>query len=72
MGNDHSQLKGLEIDTQSTEVTDFWTLYSGELPLNSSDDVPMLISLFQGETVVKGQLWTNQNPLEKATQVTKT
>lgn len=67
MGNDHSQLKGVEIDSQSVEVTDFWTLYSGELP--NGDEKSTVISLFQGEPVVKGQLWTAQGPLDRATKV---
>lgn len=67
MGNDHSQMKGLEIDSQSVEVTDFWTLYSGCLP--NAEGKASFISLFQGEPVVNGQLWANQLPLERATKV---
>lgn len=67
MGNDHSQMKGLEIDSQSVEVTDFWTLYSGELP--NAEGKASFISLFQGEPVVNGQLWANQLPLDRATKV---
>lgn len=70
MGNDHSQLKGLEIDNKSIEVTDFWTLYSGELPADgSSDKKSVPISLFRGEPVVAGQLWATQGPLDRATKV---
>lgn len=72
MGNDHSQLKGLEIDNKSIEVTDFWTLYAGEVPASadgSTDKSSLPISLFRGEPVVNGQLWTAQGPLDRATKV---
>lgn len=64
MGNDQSQqLKGLEISRKAIQVTDYWSLYNGEIPTESSVSV---ISIFQGETLVTGQFWTNQNPLERA------
>lgn len=63
MGNDQSQLKGLEISRKAIQVTDYWSLYHGEIPTESSVST---ISIFQGETLVTGQFWTNQNPLERA------
>ncbi|XP_055541892.1 protein-associating with the carboxyl-terminal domain of ezrin isoform X1 [Wyeomyia smithii] len=63
MGNDQSQLKGLEISRKAIQVTDYWSLYNGEVP---SDTSVSCISIFQGETLVTGQFWTNQNPLERA------
>ncbi|XP_065077610.1 protein-associating with the carboxyl-terminal domain of ezrin [Ochlerotatus camptorhynchus] len=63
MGNDQSQLKGLEISRKAIQVTDYWSLYNGEIPTESSVSA---ISIFQGETLVTGQFWTNQNPLERA------
>ncbi|XP_053694537.1 protein-associating with the carboxyl-terminal domain of ezrin [Sabethes cyaneus] len=63
MGNDHSQLKGLEISRKAIQVTDYWSLYNGEIP---TDSTVSSISIFQGETLVTGQFWTNQNPLERA------
>nr|XP_019543635.2 protein-associating with the carboxyl-terminal domain of ezrin-like [Aedes albopictus] len=64
MGNDQSQqLKGLEISRKAIQVTDYWSLYNGEIPTESTVSV---ISIFQGETLVTGQFWTNQNPLERA------
>ncbi|XP_062547367.1 protein-associating with the carboxyl-terminal domain of ezrin [Armigeres subalbatus] len=64
MGNDQSQqLKGLEISRKAIQVTDYWSLYNGEIPMESTVSV---ISIFQGETLVTGQLWINQNPLERA------
>ncbi|XP_058451811.1 protein-associating with the carboxyl-terminal domain of ezrin [Malaya genurostris] len=63
MGNDQSQLKGLEISRKAIQVTDYWSLYNGEIPTEASTS---LFSIFQGETLVTGQFWTNQNPLERA------
>lgn len=66
MGNDQSHLKGLETDKKATEVTDFWSIYSGEVP--HENNPPTLISIFKGEPVITGQLWTNKSPLERATR----
>lgn len=66
MGNDQSQLKGLEISRKAIQVTDYWSLYNGEIPTTESSI--SAISIFQGETLVTGQFWTNQNPLERATR----
>ena len=66
MGNEQSQLKGLVINKKAIEVTDYWSLYYGEIPNNGQASH---ISIFQGETLVSGQFWTNQNPLERATKV---
>ncbi|XP_050077494.1 protein-associating with the carboxyl-terminal domain of ezrin [Anopheles maculipalpis] len=65
MGNEQSQLKGVEISKKAIQVTDYWSLYNGELP-NANGGAPSSISIFQGETLVSGQFWTNQNPLERA------
>ncbi|XP_058058455.1 protein-associating with the carboxyl-terminal domain of ezrin [Anopheles bellator] len=64
MGNEQSQLKGVEINKKAIQVTDYWSVYNGELP-NTNGTVGN-ISIFQGETLVSGQFWTNQNPLERA------
>ncbi|XP_053676994.1 protein-associating with the carboxyl-terminal domain of ezrin [Anopheles nili] len=64
MGNEQSQLKGVEISKKAIQVTDYWSLYNGELP--NTNGSPTSISIFQGETLVSGQFWTNQNPLERA------
>uniref|UniRef100_A0A2M3Z583 Protein kinase domain-containing protein n=1 Tax=Anopheles braziliensis TaxID=58242 RepID=A0A2M3Z583_9DIPT len=65
MGNEQSQLKGVEISKKAIQVTDYWSLYNGELP-NANGGTINSISIFQGETLVAGQFWTNQNPLERA------
>uniref|UniRef100_A0A8D8EYQ6 Protein-associating with the carboxyl-terminal domain of ezrin n=1 Tax=Culex pipiens TaxID=7175 RepID=A0A8D8EYQ6_CULPI len=62
MGNDQSALKGLEISKKALQVTDYWSQYNGEFPTDSSVSY---ISIFQGETLVTGPFWTNQNPLER-------
>uniref|UniRef100_A0A2M4ADE0 Protein kinase domain-containing protein n=1 Tax=Anopheles triannulatus TaxID=58253 RepID=A0A2M4ADE0_9DIPT len=64
MGNEQSQLKGVEISKKAIQVTDYWSLYNGELP--NANGTANSISIFQGETLVAGQFWTNQNPLERA------
>ncbi|ETN65818.1 ezrin-binding protein pace-1 [Anopheles darlingi] len=64
MGNEQSQLKGVEISKKAIQVTDYWSLYNGELP--TANGAINSISIFQGETLVAGQFWTNQNPLERA------
>ncbi|XP_036321930.1 protein-associating with the carboxyl-terminal domain of ezrin isoform X1 [Rhagoletis pomonella] len=66
MGNDSSRLKGLVIDKNSVEANDFWTLYNAESPTTSNEDGRQLLSVFQGEPVVNGQLWVTQGPLERA------
>ncbi|CAD6996772.1 unnamed protein product [Ceratitis capitata] len=66
MGNDSSRLKGLVIDKNSVEANDFWTLYNAESPTTSNEDGRQLLSIFQGEAVVNGQLWVIQGPLERA------
>lgn len=66
MGNDQSNIKGLEVDKKAIDSTEFWSIYNGEL---KSENTPTkLITIFQGEQVVKGQLWTNKSPLERATR----
>lgn len=66
MGNDHSILKGLKIDQKAIEVTDFWSIYSGEIPKENSS--PTSISIFKSEPVISGQLWKTKSPLERATK----
>lgn len=66
MGNDQSHIKGVEVDKKATESTDFWSIYNGKL--NNENSPTTLITIFQGEQFVKGHLWTNKSPLERATR----
>lgn len=66
MGNDTSKLKGLVIDKNTVEANDFWTLYNAEVP---NDDSLRMLSIFQGEPVVNGQVWVSQGPMERAVKV---
>lgn len=66
MGNDQSHIKGLEVDKKAVESTDFWSIYNGKLKNENSPTT--LITIFQGEQFVKGQLWTNKSPLERASR----
>lgn len=63
MGNEQSNLSGLELDEKAVEVTDFWTHHSATINLGNS------VSVFIGEPLVSGSLWLSQTPLEKATKV---
>ncbi|KAL5283663.1 SCYL3 family protein [Megaselia abdita] len=62
MGNDSSRLKGLEVETNAVETNDFWSLYNAKIQDDTSDT---LLSIFTGETVVTGQIWVAQSPLER-------
>lgn len=66
MGNDQSQLPGIEIEEKAVEVSDFWAQHSACV-LNS-DSVTNL-SVFIGELFIDGALWTVQTPLEKYSKV---
>lgn len=65
MGNDTSKLKGLSIDKNNAiEANDFYSLYNAEMP-QDSDSIRM-VSIFQGEPIVNGQVWITQGPMERA------
>lgn len=66
MGNEQSHVNGLEIDKKAIDSTEFWSIHNGELRNENSPTT--LITIFQGEQVVKGQLWTNKSPLERTTR----
>ncbi|XP_059611314.1 protein-associating with the carboxyl-terminal domain of ezrin [Phlebotomus argentipes] len=64
MGSEQSLLKGLEIEEKATEVSDFWSVFAGEL---KTDTRTSLLTIFQGESVIStNQFWDKKNPLEKA------
>jgi hypothetical protein len=44
MGNEGSQLSGLEIDERIVEVTDGWTLHSGTVCEDNNPNVSVFIS----------------------------
>ncbi|KAL0850410.1 hypothetical protein ABMA28_012223 [Loxostege sticticalis] len=67
MGNENSQLSGLEIDEKAVEVTDFWSHY--QATINDSCRYFSLkgdgsVSVFKGEAAL-GPLWAISTPLEK-------
>ncbi|XP_049698464.2 protein-associating with the carboxyl-terminal domain of ezrin [Helicoverpa armigera] len=67
MGNDSSQLSGLEIEDKAIEITDFWCHY--QATINDSCRYFSLkgdgsVSVFKGEAAV-GPLWSISTPLEK-------
>lgn len=64
MGNEHSQLAGLEIDEKAVEVTDFWAHHAAYIDSEHSTN----ISIFIGEPVIGGSVWLSQTPLEKSTK----
>lgn len=68
MGSEQSQQTAdVQIDPQCVETTDYWSLFNGELPIGNGS--LKSVTLFQGEPVVPGQLWTSQSPLERAAKV---
>lgn len=71
MGNESSQLSGLEIEEKAIEVTDFWCHY--QATINDSCRYFSLkgdgsVSVFKGEAAV-GPLWSISTPLEKFSNV---
>lgn len=65
MGNENSQMAGLEIDKKAVDVTDFYMHYAATLNANNVTS----ISVFVGGSVVVGTLWYSDTPLKKATKV---
>lgn len=65
MGNEQSQISGLEVEEKAVEVTDFWTHHSA---IVNSGNLTNL-SIFIGEPLIGGSLWITQTPLEKSSKV---
>ncbi|CAG9824056.1 unnamed protein product, partial [Phaedon cochleariae] len=65
MGNEQSQLPGIDIDEKAIEVSDFWSQHSASII--AAGNLTNL-SIFIGEIFVNGSLWTSQTPLEKCTK----
>lgn len=70
MGNETSQLNGLEIEDKATELGDFWAhhqaTFSDSCRHFSLKDGA--VSVFKGEAVL-GPLWATSTPLEKCSNV---
>ncbi|XP_037959887.1 protein-associating with the carboxyl-terminal domain of ezrin [Teleopsis dalmanni] len=66
MGNDMSKLKGLVMDQNAIEVNDFWTLYNAEAPTTVNEDGWQLLSIFQGKSIMSGQIWLTKGTMERA------
>ncbi|EDW76220.2 uncharacterized protein Dwil_GK15338 [Drosophila willistoni] len=72
MGNEGSKLQGLIIDKNAVEANDFWALYNAEQERSNTNEEGVqggqLLSIFQGEILVKGQLWSSSDgqPIERA------
>lgn len=68
MGNEASQLTGLEINEKAVEVTDFWTHHHAIIKDSCryfSLKGDGSLSVFKGENNILGPLWTLHSPLEK-------
>lgn len=65
MGNEQSQLSGLEVEEKAVEVTDFWSHHSASVNAGNVSN----LSVFVGEPLVGGSLWLSNTPLEKAGKV---
>ena len=71
MGNDSSQLSGLEIEEKAIEITDFWCHYQATIKDSCryfSLKGDGSVSVFKGEAAV-GPLWSISTPLEKFSNV---
>ncbi|KAJ8734203.1 hypothetical protein PYW07_014754 [Mythimna separata] len=67
MGNDSSQLSGLEIEEKAIEINDFWCHYQATIKDSCryfSLKGDGSVSVFKGEAAV-GPLWSISTPLEK-------
>ncbi|KAL1505999.1 hypothetical protein ABEB36_005437 [Hypothenemus hampei] len=62
MGNDHSQIPGLEIDERVVEVSDFWSQQSATV--QDGEHVTKL-SLFSSDLFFNDPFWVPQTPLKK-------
>nr|XP_023013396.1 protein-associating with the carboxyl-terminal domain of ezrin isoform X1 [Leptinotarsa decemlineata] len=63
MGNEQSELSGVDIDKKAVEISDYWSQHSASIL--KSDGSCTSLSVFIGELFVSGSLWSTQTPLEK-------
>lgn len=71
MGNDTSQLNGLEIEEKAIDVTDFWSHYQATIKDSCryfSLKCDGSVSVFKGQAAL-GPLWAVSSPLEKFSNV---
>uniref|UniRef100_A0A1A9UWV1 Phosphatase 2A Regulatory Subunit A helical domain-containing protein n=1 Tax=Glossina austeni TaxID=7395 RepID=A0A1A9UWV1_GLOAU len=66
MGNEGSKLKDLKIDKNAVIANNFWAMFNAVASSSTNDEGKQYLSIFQGESVVTGQLWVAQGPLERA------
>lgn len=67
MGNENSQLSGLEIEDKAVEITEFWQQYQATIKDSCryfSLKGDGSVSVFKGEAAA-GPLWAVSTPLEK-------
>ncbi|GJQ72593.1 hypothetical protein Trydic_g1258 [Trypoxylus dichotomus] len=62
MGNDQSQFSGIDVQEKAVEITDFWSHHSANINFGNFSS----LSVFIGEPVVDGSLWSKQTPLERS------
>ncbi|KAH8292799.1 hypothetical protein KR054_006462 [Drosophila jambulina] len=69
MGNEGSKLRGLIIEENAVEANIFWTLHNAESSASSNEEGSnsgLLLSIFRGEDIDKGQLWADgAGPMER-------
>lgn len=74
MGNETSQLNGLQIEEQAIEVSDFWSHYQATIKDSCryfSLKCDGSVSVFKGQAAL-GPLWAISSPLEKFSNVSST
>ncbi|XP_053600947.1 protein-associating with the carboxyl-terminal domain of ezrin [Plodia interpunctella] len=67
MGNENSQLSGLEVEEKAVEITDFWSQYQATIKDSCryfSLKGDGSVSVFKGQAAL-GPLWAVSTPLEK-------
>lgn len=62
MGNEQSQIPGIEIDRKIIEVSDFWTQHSASI--SGADNVSRL-TIFIGDLFINEPVWSPITPLER-------
>lgn len=63
MGNEQSQMPGIEIEEKNKEVSDYWSHHSATIC--SSENVTNL-SVFIEDRIIRNQFWVTETPLQKS------